>query len=133
MPVIVDPDGCDLWLDPGMTDVGAAFELLKSRLSCSVISEGSEVASERSIPEQDGNGSDYIARLTRGVCEILVGCRKAGESYDMREKFCIFFVSRNSELREIQVTRRGGVKELSGSLIDNNNLARAFMACQDLN
>jgi len=29
MPVILDPDSYDLWLDPGMRDVAAAFELLK--------------------------------------------------------------------------------------------------------
>jgi putative SOS response-associated peptidase YedK len=29
MPVILDPDTYDLWLDPGMRDVGAASELLK--------------------------------------------------------------------------------------------------------
>jgi putative SOS response-associated peptidase YedK len=29
MPVILDPDGYDLWLDPSMTNVGAASELLK--------------------------------------------------------------------------------------------------------
>jgi putative SOS response-associated peptidase YedK len=29
MPVIVDPDSYDLWLDPGMRDVSAASELLK--------------------------------------------------------------------------------------------------------
>jgi putative SOS response-associated peptidase YedK len=29
MPVILDPDGYDLWLDPGMQNVGAASELLK--------------------------------------------------------------------------------------------------------
>ena len=29
MPVIVDPDGYDLWLDPGMKDVATASELLK--------------------------------------------------------------------------------------------------------
>jgi putative SOS response-associated peptidase YedK len=29
MPVILDPDGYDLWLDPGMRDASAAFELLK--------------------------------------------------------------------------------------------------------
>ena len=29
MPVILDPDGYDLWLDPGMGDVTAASELLK--------------------------------------------------------------------------------------------------------
>jgi putative SOS response-associated peptidase YedK len=29
MPVILDPDGYDLWLDPGMRDVRAASELLK--------------------------------------------------------------------------------------------------------
>lgn len=29
MPVILDPDGYDLWLDPGMNDVAAASELLK--------------------------------------------------------------------------------------------------------
>ena len=28
MPVILDPDGYDVWLDPGMTDVSAASELL---------------------------------------------------------------------------------------------------------
>jgi putative SOS response-associated peptidase YedK len=30
MPVILDPDGYDLWLDPWMKDVNAASELLKS-------------------------------------------------------------------------------------------------------
>ena len=29
MPVILDPDGYDLWLDPGMTNVGAVSEMLK--------------------------------------------------------------------------------------------------------
>jgi putative SOS response-associated peptidase YedK len=29
MPVILDPDGYDIWLDQGMTDVAAASELLK--------------------------------------------------------------------------------------------------------
>ena len=29
MPVILDPSGYDLWLDPGMKDVSAASELLK--------------------------------------------------------------------------------------------------------
>jgi putative SOS response-associated peptidase YedK len=29
MPVILDPDSYDLWLDPGMKDVSAASELLK--------------------------------------------------------------------------------------------------------
>jgi putative SOS response-associated peptidase YedK len=29
MPVIIDPDGYDLWLDPGMRSVAAASELLK--------------------------------------------------------------------------------------------------------
>jgi putative SOS response-associated peptidase YedK len=29
MPVILDPDGYDLWLDPGMTNVAAASDLLK--------------------------------------------------------------------------------------------------------
>jgi len=29
MPVILDPDDYDQWLDPGMTSVGAASELLK--------------------------------------------------------------------------------------------------------
>jgi putative SOS response-associated peptidase YedK len=29
MPVILDPDGYDLWLDPGMNDAGEACELLK--------------------------------------------------------------------------------------------------------
>jgi putative SOS response-associated peptidase YedK len=29
MPVIVDPDSYDLWLDPGMQNVGAVSELLK--------------------------------------------------------------------------------------------------------
>jgi hypothetical protein len=29
MPVILDPDGYDLWLDPGMNDVAAASDLLK--------------------------------------------------------------------------------------------------------
>ncbi len=29
MPVILDPDNYDLWLDPGMIDMGAASDLLK--------------------------------------------------------------------------------------------------------
>jgi putative SOS response-associated peptidase YedK len=29
MPVILDPDGYELWLDPGVRDVGAASELLR--------------------------------------------------------------------------------------------------------
>jgi putative SOS response-associated peptidase YedK len=29
MPVILDPDGYELWLDPGIKDVAAASELLK--------------------------------------------------------------------------------------------------------
>jgi len=29
MPVILDPDGYDLWLDPGMRDVATASDLLK--------------------------------------------------------------------------------------------------------
>ena len=29
MPVILDPDAYELWLDPGMTNVAAACELLK--------------------------------------------------------------------------------------------------------
>jgi len=29
MPVILDPDAYDLWLDPGMSDMSAASELLK--------------------------------------------------------------------------------------------------------
>jgi putative SOS response-associated peptidase YedK len=29
MPVILDPDSYDLWLDPGMTNVAAVSELLK--------------------------------------------------------------------------------------------------------
>jgi putative SOS response-associated peptidase YedK len=29
MPVILDPDNHDLWLDPGMKDVAVASELLK--------------------------------------------------------------------------------------------------------
>jgi putative SOS response-associated peptidase YedK len=29
MPVILDPDGYDLWLDPGMQDAAVAFDLLK--------------------------------------------------------------------------------------------------------
>jgi putative SOS response-associated peptidase YedK len=29
MPVILDPDSYDLWLDPGMNDGGAVSELLK--------------------------------------------------------------------------------------------------------
>jgi putative SOS response-associated peptidase YedK len=29
MPVILDPDGYELWLDPGMKDVAAASEWLK--------------------------------------------------------------------------------------------------------
>jgi putative SOS response-associated peptidase YedK len=29
MPVILDPDSYDLWLDPGMTNVRVATELLK--------------------------------------------------------------------------------------------------------
>ena len=30
MPVILDPDGYDLWLDPGMKDVSTASDLLKA-------------------------------------------------------------------------------------------------------
>jgi hypothetical protein len=30
MPVILDPDGYDLWFDPGMTNVAAASELLEA-------------------------------------------------------------------------------------------------------
>jgi putative SOS response-associated peptidase YedK len=29
MPAILDPDSYELWLDPGMTNVAAASELLK--------------------------------------------------------------------------------------------------------
>jgi putative SOS response-associated peptidase YedK len=29
MPVILDPDNYDLWLDPGMTNVGVVSEMLK--------------------------------------------------------------------------------------------------------
>jgi putative SOS response-associated peptidase YedK len=29
MPVILDPDSYDLWLDPGMMDVSVASEMLK--------------------------------------------------------------------------------------------------------
>ncbi len=29
MPVILDPDSYDIWLDPGMRDVSTASELLK--------------------------------------------------------------------------------------------------------
>jgi putative SOS response-associated peptidase YedK len=29
MPVILDPDSYDLWLDPGMTNVAAVSELLR--------------------------------------------------------------------------------------------------------
>ena len=29
MPVVLDPDSYDLWLDPGMRDVSAASELLR--------------------------------------------------------------------------------------------------------
>ena len=29
MPVILDPDSSDLWLDPGMTNVEAVSEMLK--------------------------------------------------------------------------------------------------------
>jgi putative SOS response-associated peptidase YedK len=29
MPVILDPDSYDLWLDPGMKDVAAASDLLR--------------------------------------------------------------------------------------------------------
>jgi len=42
MPVILDPDGYDLWLDPGMKDVSAASDLLKPydsrRMRCFPIS-----------------------------------------------------------------------------------------------
>jgi putative SOS response-associated peptidase YedK len=31
MPLILDPDCYDLWLDPGMTDAGAVADLLRSR------------------------------------------------------------------------------------------------------
>jgi putative SOS response-associated peptidase YedK len=29
MSIILDPEGCGLWLDPGMRDAGAASELLE--------------------------------------------------------------------------------------------------------
>jgi hypothetical protein len=29
MPIILDPDGCELWLDPGITNVSAASDLLE--------------------------------------------------------------------------------------------------------
>ena len=29
MPIILDPDGCELWLDPGITNVSAASDLLR--------------------------------------------------------------------------------------------------------
>jgi putative SOS response-associated peptidase YedK len=42
MPVILDPDSYDLWLDPGMKNVGAASELLKpcdaERMRCFPVS-----------------------------------------------------------------------------------------------
>jgi putative SOS response-associated peptidase YedK len=42
MPVILHPDNYDLWLDPGMKDVGAAAEMLKpydaNAMSCYAIS-----------------------------------------------------------------------------------------------
>jgi putative SOS response-associated peptidase YedK len=56
MPVILAPDAFDIWLDPGMTNVAAASELLKpfdARLmrSCpvstrinSVVNDGEECA-----------------------------------------------------------------------------------------
>jgi putative SOS response-associated peptidase YedK len=31
MPVILEPDSYDLWLDPGMSDVSAATDLLKPK------------------------------------------------------------------------------------------------------
>jgi len=39
MPVILDPDNYDLWLDPGMKNVAAASELLKPSMlgSCGAI------------------------------------------------------------------------------------------------
>jgi putative SOS response-associated peptidase YedK len=30
MPVILDPDSYDLWLDPGMQDISTASEMLRS-------------------------------------------------------------------------------------------------------
>ena len=33
MPVILDPDSYDLWLDPGRKDVGAASQLLRPYLA----------------------------------------------------------------------------------------------------
>jgi putative SOS response-associated peptidase YedK len=42
MPVILDPDGYDLWLDPGMKDVTAVSDLLKpcddKRMRCYPVS-----------------------------------------------------------------------------------------------
>lgn len=42
MPVILDPDCYDIWLDPGMKDVAAASDLLKSydarQMRCYLIS-----------------------------------------------------------------------------------------------
>jgi len=34
MPVILDPDGYDLWLDPGMRNVTLASELLRPYTVC---------------------------------------------------------------------------------------------------
>jgi len=34
MPVILDPDGYDLWLDPGMRDVSVVSDLLKPFDAC---------------------------------------------------------------------------------------------------
>lgn len=42
MPVILDPPGCDLWLDPGLKDVSVVSELLKpyeaQRMRCYLVS-----------------------------------------------------------------------------------------------
>ncbi|PYX59369.1 MAG: hypothetical protein DMG76_05735 [Acidobacteria bacterium] len=74
MPVILDPDGYDVWLDPGMRDATAASELLKpfdARLMCSY------PVSRRvnSVVNDDEECSAPVQLGTRTDEELKVGAR----------------------------------------------------------
>jgi putative SOS response-associated peptidase YedK len=68
MPVILDPDGYDLWLDPGMRDVATASELLRpfdARLmrSCPVSTRINNVANDDetcSAPVELAEGQQWL-------------------------------------------------------------------------
>jgi putative SOS response-associated peptidase YedK len=60
MPVILEPDGYELWLDPGMKDVTAASELLKPldawQMLCFPVSTRiNHVASDRGTRPDSGS------------------------------------------------------------------------------